>query len=354
VATTALSCASFWKALLKTGLLSGCAGFLFYRLDLAATADALARFSPVKCGILSLWFLTSFVLLGGRIYAIGQGRMRLTSSIAAVFLGFFANSIFPARIGEGVKGLYLKLASKKSIRDILTLVFWERFCDLNMIFLVVTCLFITGDIAEFLAPVFFVTVGGWAALAGIHLFFRNHSEKIQTIRRPWLQRTVRHLSGRPDAGTLLKLVFFNLLVWGQFVLEMLIGIYWVAGFTLPLSAAIYVFIVSSLAFAIPASPGGLGVYDAAIVFSLGKYGIPAGDAMAFAIMMRTIQYVPTLLIGCAMVTFGGAGLQEIFRPASARKMLATMSIHQKTPAAEQTAEVDTKTDQQDFFRAANT
>ena len=70
----------------------------------------------------------------------------------------------------------------------------------------------------------------------------------------------------------------------------------------------------------------MGVYDAAIVFALGKYGVSSGDAVAFAILMRAIQYVPTLIIGTAMIMAKSNGLSEIVRPAATRKMLAAMAI----------------------------
>ena len=344
MAKTAFNALSLGKPLLKTGLLLGCGVFLLHHLDVHATASALSRFSPVKCFFLSLWFLASFGLLGGRIHAIGQGRIRFRTAIAAVFLGFFANSIFPARVGEGIKGLYLKLVSKTSIRDILTLIFWERFCDLNMMLLVIAVVFsmggISGDMPAFLLPMGIAALSLWMALAGIRLFLRNYGKKFRNRGMSWMGQAMRHLTGTPGAGTVATVVFLNFLVWGQFILEMLIALYWVAGFRLPLPAALYVFIISSLAFAIPATPGGLGVYDAAIVFSLGKFGIPASDAMALALLMRTIQYVPVLAIGGAMVVFGGAGLQEIFRPSSAQKMLANLSVHRKIPVMKDPAEAE--------------
>ena len=311
---------------MKAGLLCGCLAFLFYGLDLSATHSVLLTYSPVKAGVLILWFLTSFLLLGFRLHVIGQGRLRYKDCVSSVFLGFFANSIFPARIGEAIKGLYLKVISGKSIARVISLIFWERFCDLNMMLGLILLVAAAGDPTRYLLPLLLTVITGWAMLLAVHLFFRKHPASISKIPWPWLQNSVRHLSQKPDRALTLKLATANLLVWGQFILEMFIAIYWIAGFDISLTAALNVFVISALAFAIPASPGGMGVYDAAIVFALGKYGIVAEDAVAFAILMRAIQYGPTLIIGTVMIMSKSNGLSKIFRPAAARKMLAAMAM----------------------------
>lgn len=321
---TQRSLLSLFKACIKAGILAGCLVFLYYQIDFTATRNALAQYSFTKSIALSLWFLTSFFFMGIRLYVIGQGQIRVKDTISAVFLGFFSNSIFPARIGEAVKCLYLKLASKKPASRIITIVFWERFSDLNMMLILILLASFYSNTSRYLYPFLAVVLPGWALLLWVHLLFRDNDEKIQKIRFLWVQKPIRHLSTRPAPVTILKLLVLNLLVWAQFILEMLIAIYWIAGFSIPLSSAITVFIISSLAFALPASPGGVGVYDAAIVFAMGRYGVPAGDAMALAILMRTIQYIPTLIIGCIMVIAGGRQLQDIIRPSFARSAMPSV------------------------------
>jgi len=175
-------------------------------------------------------------------------------------------------------------------------------------------------------------LSGWSLLAGLHLYFKNNDGKIDLIRLQWVQNTIRHLCEKPHPANIFKLVVLNFLVWAQFIMEMLIAIYWIADFDISLAAAMNVFIISSLAFAIPSSPGGVGVYDAAIVFAMGRYGIQPGDAMAFAILMRTIQYGPTLLIGFITIMVSSSNIERIFQPSAARKMMAAMAMAHKGPS----------------------
>jgi uncharacterized membrane protein YbhN (UPF0104 family) len=182
-----------------------------------------------------------------------------------------------------------------------------------------------GNLTRHLVPFMFTVLVGWTVLGAVHLFFRKHPGSIPKIPWPWLQNSIRHLSRKPDKALILKLGAANLLVWAQFILEMLIAVYWIAGFDISPANALNVFVFSALAFAIPAAPGGAGVYDAAIVFALGKYGIPAGDAVAFAILMRAIQYVPTLVTGGSMIICSSK-LEKRFRPSAARKKLAALAM----------------------------
>ena len=73
------------------------------------------------------------------------------------------------------------------------------------------------------------------------------------------------------------------------------------GIELSLVEAIFVTAALNLGVAIPSSPGFVGTYQWLGVSALGVFGIASEGALAFAIVMQAVWYVPTTLVGAALL-----------------------------------------------------
>ncbi len=80
-----------------------------------------------------------------------------------------------------------------------------------------------------------------------------------------------------------------------------------------------VFIISAIALSIPFAPGSLGTFEAALVFSLGRYGVEPNQAMAVAILIRVIQYLPLFITALIMAIVGGQHWRNTLTPAFSQK-----------------------------------
>ena len=65
--------------------------------------------------------------------------------------------------------------------------------------------------------------------------------------------------------------------------------------------AIFVTAVINLGVAIPSSPGFIGTYQWLGVSALALFDVGANEALAFSILMHAVWYVPTLLVGGALL-----------------------------------------------------
>jgi uncharacterized membrane protein YbhN (UPF0104 family) len=74
----------------------------------------------------------------------------------------------------------------------------------------------------------------------------------------------------------------------------------------------FVAAVMNLGVAIPSSPGFIGTYQWLAVASLGLFDVDREDALAFAILMQAVWYVPTTVVG------GGLVVARAARPRRAR------------------------------------
>lgn len=241
--------------------------------------------------------------------------------LASTCVGFMANNVLPLRLGEFVRAYSLARQDKRITKSAsLATIFVER-----MVFDLVVLLIIFGavimisdvslkeesDIARHLQKALMLAIG--VALAGIAFM-------IVLARRP---DRVGHMLSKylfflPDAGkaavekVIMKfqrgLEFLNdgravalvglqtLLIWIAMGISN-IFVFWAFGLFLPVDASFVVLVVVSIAILIPSSPGYLGIYHLAVVWSLKAYGVDKETALSCALVMHAAQYIVITLMG---------------------------------------------------------
>jgi uncharacterized membrane protein YbhN (UPF0104 family) len=101
-----------------------------------------------------------------------------------------------------------------------------------------------------------------------------------------------------------------------------LGLYWLflqfdGGIDLDFGQALIVFIVGTLGISITITPGGIGTFEAAIVFILQYYGYSIESAMASAIGLRMVAFLPNALIASYAVVYEGFDFVTARREAKA-------------------------------------
>ena len=98
-----------------------------------------------------------------------------------------------------------------------------------------------------------------------------------------------------QARQLLTAVLTTSAVWVSYGLYSVYTLLHVAHFPLSVEQGIIVFLFIAAGQLIPSSPGSLGVFEASVVFGLSRFGVDREPALAIALFMRIIQYIPTLI-----------------------------------------------------------
>jgi uncharacterized membrane protein YbhN (UPF0104 family) len=232
---------------------------------------------------------------------------------ALTVVGYMGNNVLPARSGELLRVLLLGERSTAKRRVILGSIVAERFLDL----LTIVTLFVALTAADVagtplgLAPFAFVAGGVLAAAALLALLkgFRRRGrlERFAELVRPFAYGT-RVLLGWD--GLLLGAV--TVVVW---MLEA--SIFWLVGDALDLGftpvEALFLVVLTSFVSIIPSAPGYIGTFEAAVVFGLRALGIAGGQALAFALLIRFVLYVPITFVGLGLMLARYGGLARLAR-----------------------------------------
>lgn len=250
-------------------------------------------------------------------------RIAYPEASGLVTVGYMGNNVLPARGGELLRAYLLgKKGAPK--RGILGTVIAERLLDavaLGLLFVAFT-LGVLGHVklpsnAPLLVAVAVVCVLLVIALAVLR-FARSHHlvERATEFLRPFAIPARALLS--PHGVALLAL---SLVIWG-FEATVYYMVSDAAGLGLTVSGALYVMVLANLFALIPAAPGYVGTFDAAVVFAAKAAGGASGGLITtYLLLLRFVLFVPITLVG-AIVLFTRYGGLARYRTARAEAQAA--------------------------------
>jgi glycosyltransferase 2 family protein len=241
---------------------------------------------------------------------LGAGH-RTSDAYALVTVGYFGNTVLPARGGELLRTVLLSQRSSAGKAEILGSIASERMLDavsLVLLFAVLTFAGVAGaPMGRLPALVALAVIAGGAAVLWLYLRGRRNGRWDAFAAR--VRPLVR--SGRPLLGpTGVLLGGVSLVVWG---IEA--TIFWLVAQSLALDLSLvdgaFLVVLSAFFALIPAAPGYVGTFDAAVVFGLKALHITGGAAVTFAILVRCVLFVPVTLTGLALFVLRYGGLRRV-------------------------------------------
>jgi glycosyltransferase 2 family protein len=229
----------------------------------------------------------------------------------AVLVGYFFNSVLPARAGEVARVVYLNRRAAASHAQSAATVVLERSYD------VLTLLLLFFVALPWLPEVSWVQAAatfGLAVAAGLLVAgaaaLRWRGRPVRALMRPFVRRG---LVSRKRVDESVELLKHGLAGITRPATAAAVGLWttasWIAlslsnwllmlGFDLGLSpaAGLLVSVAVGVAMVLPASPAALGAFEAATVVALDAYGVPRSEALSYAIVLHALNLVPFLVAG---------------------------------------------------------
>jgi uncharacterized protein (TIRG00374 family) len=277
------------------------------RVDLGETARALAKAAPA--GVL-LAIATNLVELTirserWRILLRPSANVPFRSAFAYLTIGYFANAILPARLGDPARAYLAGRSFGISSLTTLGTIVVERVSDALTILVVVLIAGIVVAPRSELAGSAALLTG--VALAGIAIAVVGG---IIVLRLGLLDRgfgrSLRAVVARIGEGAaVLRRPRGAALILGLTILPFGVAVCtfgavsWALG--LPLDPIQWAFVIGVLALstAIPAAPGSLGTYEFAGVTALAILGIGSSQALAATVLVHVIAALPPAVLGLA-------------------------------------------------------
>ena len=278
--------------------------------ELPSTGDAFATLAAAL-GV----YVIATVARGERWHRLlrqGDTRLDRRDSWSITVIGYMGNNVLPARAGEALRTYLAFSRGGGSMRGVVGTIVAERVLDA----VVLALLFAMGTYGALVSGNPIVLAAAVVVGVAAILFFPSHWTPdpshphlrwlIDTLRR--LLRPTRQLASR-EGFLLLGLTF---VIWA---LEA--SVYWLVAESLSLgiswSEAVFVMVVANFISLIPAGPGYVGTYDAAVLFALGALGTVKGQRFGYVLLVRFVLFIPITVVGAILLIarYGGvAGYRE--------------------------------------------
>ena len=315
---------------------AGLVAFALSRLNLKRAGHALITASPG-------WIALSFVLMGSSLVlrsvswhqvlraALPDSVIAWAPVIRATMIGVMASAVFPGRIGEPTRVVVITRHLQGSRRRLLAVVAGTVFSQtlINLLALagLAAITFSGAPLLNGSAVGVVTAVAIPLALAVIVLFGprvlataqRSRSERVRraaaaTARLLSLARQGMVVFRRPGHGV--GAIASQLLAWALqwlacYMVVLALGLQSQA--TLVTAAA--VLLAVNVSAVLPATPSNVGVFQAACLVVLAAYGVGAGAALAYGIILQAVEVVTALALGVPALFGEGLRWQDIRSPA---------------------------------------
>jgi glycosyltransferase 2 family protein len=242
-------------------------------------------------------------VLLSRVKRIGLHRL-----FGITLIGFMANNVLPARMGEFVRAYALGKSESLSKSLSFATIVVERLFDgfTLLIFLVAGAVFLKPE-RWIVVPAFMLFGVYVVVLVGLVWLRRGGS--LEPLLR-WLPGGLRSRAAEMldsfasgldvlgDARALGAVAGLSLVIWGVNIAG-LHAMFLAFSLDVPAYASALVMAILTLTLAAPSTPGYVGPFQAGTVVALGLFGVPKATALSLSILYHALNYIPITLVGLA-------------------------------------------------------
>ena len=307
----------FWLGLLISGI------FLFLavrNVDLIKTWHVIRSANPVFLLYAVLFQMVHYIFRALRWGVLLQPirETRFINRFNSTVIGFAANCVLPARLGEFIRANYLGQSENVSKSSAFGTVVVERFFD-GFTLLLILVIGLMGTVfpeewqkmALKLRSTGFVLFAGYILVISMLAAFKNKSDFFLTQLNKFLfflsrksRQKILDIIQNFSQGLILlqtptgwfKAVSFSILLWFIALCQVQLVEYSL-GISLSFIAAFIILAMGSLGVIIPSSPGFIGTYHLAVQYGFIFYNIHKEEALSAAIILHATFFFPTILFG---------------------------------------------------------
>jgi uncharacterized protein (TIRG00374 family) len=306
----------FGRAVIGIGI-SVVALFLVVRsVDLAATWNTIITAQPQWIAVMVGFMVLDILLraLRWRVLLRPVADVPFGHTLPANLVGYLANNILPARLGELVRTDDLGARSGVPRSTILGTIVVERVVDTVVLVAIASVAILVLSVRGIVASAVLVGLAVCALLIvaiaiGIAAHRLPGAERVATFLGHWpqviemLARLREGLTIATRAGTIGRALVLTLLAWACSILAFTAGAQAV-GIQPTMGQAALLASGTNLATAIPAAPGYVGTYELAAVTIGASVGISRDDALAMAVLVHGFSLLLTSIGGAVAFALG--------------------------------------------------
>ncbi len=309
---------------------------LFRKIDFRQLASALSTvdYRYIIMAVV-LTFISYFLrAVRWRYLLISEKTVPISSLYPATIIGYMANNLLPARLGEFVRAYVL--AKREHLETPLvfaSLVIDRLFDGFTVLVMLLITLFAVRLPPGMEEAATALKAGGAAMFmlyCGVLVFL--YMLKRQTLRTlsfvglllkpfpksfserliPMLGSFIGGIRLSMRSGHIAAILLSSVLIWTFAVLPVDMTLH-SFGINLPITASMFIMVLLVFAVMVPASPGFIGTYHYACFKGLSAFGIPEATSVSIALIIHGTAFFPVIIAGFYHLWSNKISLNDIHR-----------------------------------------
>ena len=245
-------------------------------------------------------------------------RTRLSNLFPSTLIGYMANNLLPARLGEFVRAYSLGQKERIGTSAVFASLVVDRLCDGFTVLLVLLITFFTirlpagmEHIQHGLVTGGYVTFALYLAVLAFLALLKNRTDWTAGLVARFLTPVSARFSGQvvslmrsfisgirisKEPVELAAVLVSSLLIWASAIwpVDLVLRSF---GVVLPVAASMFIMVFLVFAVMVPASPGYVGTYHFACVTALSAFQIGSEKALSIALVIHGMSFFPVIFAG---------------------------------------------------------
>jgi hypothetical protein len=248
-------------------------------------------------------------------------RVRFAHTVEAIYVGLFANEVLPLRAGELIRCFLLSKSSEVPLSVTFASALIERIFDGVWL---MACFFYCLHMGRlpavllnggYILGIFIVLV---AAILGYAMFAKKQSlDLFFGLAWPrWFNTLIEDLQLIGHS----RFLYYSFFVSGLFILAQILPIYTLVianGLAVRWTASFTMMVLLRLSSIVPQAPGNLGSFQWVTARTLIMFGLAAGHAKRFSLILWAVVTLPLIVVGSIALALAGINMTNLHREAAA-------------------------------------
>lgn len=293
---------------------------LFRKINFSHLVDALRLmdYRYVLAAVAGTFFSYFLRAVRWRYLLLCEKTIPLASLYPATIIGYMANNLLPARLGEFIRAYVLAQREGLATPAVLASLVIDRLFDGGTVLLMLLITLWTLQLPPAMQEVGLALKAGGALmatfycavllflyllkrytvrmLAGIAVLARPFPRRLQERLIPLIGSFIGGIRMSSRGHHTAMIVCSSLLIWTFAVIPVDLTLR-AFGVHLPISASLFILVLLVFAVMVPASPGYIGTYHYACFKGLSVFGIPEATAVSIALIIHGTSFFPVILAG---------------------------------------------------------
>jgi hypothetical protein len=255
-------------------------------------------------------------------------RLDTSSLFSSLIIGYGANAVTPAHLGEFLRAYVLSKKREISMSSTFATIVIERIIDVFTLLLLMCLVIFIHPFPDWVVKSGYIMFAATLGLFLLLIFLKRSDSKADTVLRilfkPLPERYEVRIEGMIErflSGIVplkrwhdyLAVTILSAAIWACYGLTFHIGLEafdFMKTYHLDWYASLVILVITTISVVVPSSPGYVGTWHFLSQVSLAMFGVPASPALSFAVAIHAVNFLPVLALAILLASYEGIRLYK--------------------------------------------